>query len=315
MKKIIFLSTLFMALFSMSTSAVAGAEGHCKWESYYKYPKPNQFYNYGQTVKVCVNPKYGHKDIKYMKLYVDGKFVRQESKFPYEWHNDHKLKHLSPGKHLLECRIYTYCGFYKTIKCWIQIGEGHGGGGHEEVCHFNSPFDLGWCVKYKQGYKVCVYMNGHKKYIRVYNCHTHKLMWFDCYGKVICYTDNHYIPKQCYKVKCYDYCDFTGGGGHDKCNYGGTIYCKQKYKHGWGYYLYVEFKPYQKYDIMYVDLYLGNQKLKRESSYPFDWSPSKGVYKLKGLKKGYKYKLRCKIYTKCGQVKWVEKYVLIGNVS
>ncbi len=316
MKKIIFLSTLFMALFSMSSFAVADADGHCKWECYFKYPTKKN-YNYGEKVKVRVEPKYGYGDITYCKLYVDGHFVRKESKYPYEWYNDHALKSLKPGKHRIECRIYTRCGFYKTIDRWIYVGEGHDGGGHEETCHFNSPFDLGWCGKYKQGYKVCVYKDGHKKYIRVYHCHSRKIKWFDCYGNIICYNDNHHIPRKCFKVKCYDYCDYTGGGNDDnhKCQYDGKIYCKTQYKHHWGYYLYVEFKPYKKYDIKYVDLYLGNKKLKRESSYPFDWSPSKGVYGLKGLKKGHKYQLKCRVYTKCGHSHWVTKWITIGHAS
>ena len=309
MKKLIFLSTLFMALFTIS--AQAGDFGHCKWESYFKYPYDGQSFNYGQTVKVRVQPKNGYHDIKFMKLYVDGSYVRTESKYPYEWHNDHKLKNLSQGMHWLKCRIYTKCGYSKEIKIKIYIKGGHGGGGHND-CHFNNPFELPWCAKFKQGYKVCVYKYNGIKYIRVYNCHTHKVYWYDCYGKIYCSGDTKLHPSKCYKVTCYDFCDdFTGGGNH--CNYKADWYTKwyqmghNKYK------LYVKVKPYKYQDIAYMDLYINGKHVRRENNYPFEWGKGGDQY-LKYLKPGY-YELKCVIVTKCKTKEVIYKKVKVGHVS
>ena len=313
MKKIIFLSTLFMAFFTMNVTATEAAAdfGSCKYECYFKYPYSNATYNYGQQVKVEVKVKYGHNKIKYIKCFVGSKFIDTESRAPYQWRFSPKQMNLKSGDHWIKCVIYSHCGHQKEIRCKIII-KGHGGGGHEgggeEVCHFNSPWELGWCKnRFGKGYKVCVVKKGHKKYIKVKKCNGHKWDWYNCKGYGI--NDVH----GCYVVKCYGSCHNDGGHANN-CNYKGNINYKLYHKNGWGNYIKVEFNPYKYQDIQWVELYIGGQRCSRESSAPYDWTPQKSS-RLSNLKKGKKYELKCKIYTKCGEYKYVKKYITLGHSS
>ena len=64
--------------------------------------------------------------------------------------------------------------------------------------------------------------------------------------------------------------------------------------------VYVRVKAQKHYDIKYMDLYVGNHFIRRESSYPYEWcKPGGGDNYLRNLTPG-NYKLKCKIYDKCG---------------
>ncbi len=309
MKKLFFLSSLFVAICTMNAVAAGTALtfGHCDRYAEFVKPYANQHFPKGKMVYVKVHPKDKH-DVKYMKLYVDGQFVRTEKQYPYEWgkSGDYKLKNLSPGKHILKCRVYYYCGSPKEYQRCIYIDGNGGGGGGQQPCFFNNPFEMSWCQPFKSGYEVCVVIKHGIKYIKIKKCGSNYWKWYNCYGKQISPIHG------CAIVKCYDYCH--NDGGHANCNYKGNIYYQVKFKHGWGYYLCVEFKPYDKHDIQWVELWLGhNNKVRRENSYPFEWAPYRGDHDLKHLQPGKTYKLKCKIYTKCGQIKSVERYVTIGG--
>ncbi|MCB0664995.1 MAG: hypothetical protein KDC80_04195 [Saprospiraceae bacterium] len=69
--------------------------------------------------------------------------------------------------------------------------------------------------------------------------------------------------------------------------------------------IYVRVKPQKHYDIKYMDLYVNNVFIRRESSYPYEWCrPGGGDNYLRNLSPG-NYKLKCKIYDKCGGCHWI----------
>ena len=90
---------------------------------------------------------YGQHDIKYVKLYVNGHFVRQENTAPYEWgkpHAEHDdwLNHMQPGHYELKAVAEDYYGCKTTKTFNITVKDCHNGGGHHgpEV-HFENLYD------------------------------------------------------------------------------------------------------------------------------------------------------------------------------
>ena len=216
-----FIITCIIAMFS----SVDVSASNCKYEAYYKYPQKEKF-NFGERVYVQVEPRYGHKDVKYVKLYLDGHFVRTEKRYKYEWgqssSSDNALRNPSPGWHNLKAVIYTYCGKSYTIykKFYVKNGGGHDGGNHGGTpCFDRDPMnELGWLrskLNSLNGYKVCMYYKHGKYYFKFYPCNGHgKTYWYTCYGKICNY------PSGAQKKKCWDFCDnHDNGGGHDnaKC--------------------------------------------------------------------------------------------------
>lgn len=71
--------------------------------------------------------------IKYVKLYVNGYFVRQENNAPYEWgkphtNNDHQLNNLQAGTYELKAVAEDHHGNKTTKKYYIVVKD----------CHYNN---------------------------------------------------------------------------------------------------------------------------------------------------------------------------------
>lgn len=189
----------------------------CNWSSMFEYPKKHS-YNYGEDVYVKVKPQ-KHYDINYMEIWVNNKYIRKESQYPYEWgkpgsNGDQYLKNLNPGTYKIKCKIVDKCGQHHYIYYDFEVKGNYG-----NTCNYKSWF------KYPQNNK-------------------------------------HY-------------------------NYGCDMYVR------------VDCQKYQ--DVEYMELYLNNQYIRKESQYPFEWCKGSGNsdYKLRNLKKGC-YHLKMKMKDKCG---------------
>ena len=309
---------------------------YCEWSSWFKYPQHNAHYNYGKDIYVRVDPKKYH-DISYMELYVDGKYIRKETKYPYEWckgsgNSDHYLRNLSPGKHCLKVKIKDKCGYvhYKEICIWID-----GNGGENHNCHWKSWF------KYPQHNGS--YHKGKDVYVKVQPEKYQDIQWMELYidGQFIrketsypyewCKgsgnSDHHLRNMQpgTYKLKCrikdkcgkYHeiYCTFhvTGTGGGTG---GGDYYCAFDYwfqkpqansTYPTGSNVYVKVNPAKYQDVEYMELYINNQYIRKETSYPYEWCKGSGNsdHQLRNMQPGT-YTLKCVMKTKCG--KKYEKY-------
>ena len=157
-------------------------------------------------------------------MYVNGKFVRKETSYPYEWckgqgNSDGYLRNLKPGTYKLKCRVYDKCGKYKDYFCTFYI-KGHDNGGDHTTCDYK-----GW-FKYPQ--------NG-----KSYNAGSNVYVYFDA----------------------------------------------QNYK-----------------NISYTELYVNGKFVRKENSYPYEWAKGSGNSDgyLRNLKPGT-YKLKCRVYDKCGK--------------
>lgn len=100
--------------------------GHCNYEAWYTYPN-KQNYKRGSRVYVKVDARnYNH--IKWMKLYVNGRAIRTESNYPYEWGksggSDHYLYNMKPGHYKCKVEIRDNCGKtdYKYHEFWVKDG-------------------------------------------------------------------------------------------------------------------------------------------------------------------------------------------------
>ena len=102
-----------------------GGNDVCKYKSWYKYPKNNGSYRYGDDVYVRVDTE-KYQDIAEMHLYVNGQLVRKESQYPYEWckgsgNSDGQLRNLRRGTYNLKCRVKTKCGKWYEYFCKFYV--------------------------------------------------------------------------------------------------------------------------------------------------------------------------------------------------
>lgn len=327
------LSFLLTSFGSFGATNLVAENPTCNWKSWFKYPKNNASYEYGKSVYVKVDPQH-YQSIDYMDLYVDGKLIRRESKYPYEWckkgsSSDVYLRKLKEGQHKLKCKIKDKCGKYHEIYCTIYIKGGGNGGGH---CDYKAFF------KYPQNGKY--YNAGSDVYVKVDIQNYQKVKYCELY------LNDHFIRKESsapyewckngdsgdiklrkmkpgtYKLKCraYDvcgkykdyYCTFYvkggQGGGQKECNYKSYFkYPKNNgsYKYGDDVYVKVETASYK--DIAEMQLYVNGKFVRTEKQYPYEWCKKGGNSDqyLRNLKKGT-YNLKCKVKTKCG--KWYEYF-------
>ena len=87
---------------------------NCNSDASFSLPRSNSRYRQGHDLYVRVNAN-RHQDIEWMKLYINGKFIRQESNSPYEWNGkgsngDAYLKSMKKGNYTLKCEYRTKCG-------------------------------------------------------------------------------------------------------------------------------------------------------------------------------------------------------------
>ena len=110
---------------TINVSGNGNGNAVCKYKSWYKYPKNNGTYRYGEDVYVRVDTE-KYQDIKEMELYVNNKFVRKESNYPYEWckgqgNSDGYLRNLKRGTYNLKCIVKTKCGQSHEYLCKFYV--------------------------------------------------------------------------------------------------------------------------------------------------------------------------------------------------
>lgn len=335
---IIALLTSFTSLLAES-APVAGGSTSCTWKAWFKYPKSNSTYEEGKNVYVRVDPQNYHH-IQYMEMYINGKFIRKESSFPYEWckgsgNSDSYLRHLKPGTYKLKCKIKDKCGQYHEIYCTFYVKCNDGGQPEGNYCDYKAWFKYPQNGKYfNPGSQVYVMLDAQKyhdiKYVELYlndkyvrKETSYPYEWCKGSGNSDGYLRN--LKPGTYKLKArvYDkcgkykdyYCTFyvkggyTGGDDHDQdCKYKSWFkYPKNNgtYRYGSDVYVRVDTEKYQ--DVAEMHLYVNGRFVRKESSYPYEWCKGggNGDSYLRNLKRGT-YNLKVRVKTKCGQ--WYEYF-------
>lgn len=309
-------TTDLLALGSIASSSEA--ETICVWDSWFKYPKANGNYDQGKDIYVRVDPRKYH-DISYMELFINGKFIRKETSYPYEWGKqngggDHYLRNMKPGTYKLKVKIRDRCGRYHEKYCTIYV-KGHGGG---HACHFNNPLhDLHWLkdLKHKHpDYAICEYKINGKRLFKLYRTGVshYTEYWYDCTGYLVCKFNNGFPSdkvKHARLVKCWYNCH-----GHDTpqyCNFKFWFKYPIANKHinkGEDIYVKVDVDNYK--DVEYMALYINGKFVRKETSAPYEWGKphSNGDNYLRRMHPGT-YKILVKVRDRCG--KTYEKYCIV----
>ena len=341
MKNLIIL--FFAVLLSFTTNLSAETTpatdiggNNCTWKSWFKYPKSNGSYEAGKSVYVRVDPQ-KYQDIEYMEMYVNGKFIRKESQYPYEWakgsgSSDSYLRNLKPGTYKLKCKIKDKCGQFHEVYNTFYV---KGGGSTGDQCNYKAWF------KYPQNGKN--YDTGSDVYVRLDIDNYSKISYVELYinGKLIrkesqypyewakgsgssdsylrnlkagTYKLKARVYDKCGKYKDY-YCTFYVKGGGDTggdCSYKAWFKYPQNGKnynvgsnYGSDVYVRVDTEKYQ--DVAEMHLYVNGKFVRKETTYPYEWAKGNGNTDgyLRNLKRGT-YNLKTRVKTKCG--KWYEYY-------
>jgi hypothetical protein len=334
MKNLIIL--FFAVLLSFTTNLSAETTpatdiggNNCTWKSWFKYPKSNGSYEAGKSVYVRVDPQ-KYQDIEYMEMYVNGKFIRKESQYPYEWakgsgSSDSYLRNLKLGTYKLKCKIKDKCGQFHEVYNTFYV---KGGGSTGDQCNYKAWF------KYPQNGKN--YDTGSDVYVRLDIDNYSKISYVELYinGKLIrkesqypyewakgsgssdsylrnlkagTYKLKARVYDKCGKYKDY-YCTFYVKGGGDtggECSYKAWFKYPQNgknYNVGSNVYVKLDAEGYNK--ISYVELYVNGKLVRKENQYPYEWAKGGGNSDsyLRNLKAGT-YKLKARVYDKCGKYK------------
>jgi hypothetical protein len=312
--------------------------GACEWESWFKYPKNNGNYEAGKDVYVKVDPK-KYQHIAQMELFVNGKFVRKESSYPFEWgrpntSGDNYLRNMKPGTYKLTVKIKDKCGKYHEKHCIIHV-KGNGGG-HENptACEWDSWFkypqnngnyEAGKDIyvkvdpkKYQHIAYMELYING--QFIRKESQYPYE--WAKGGGNSDSYLRNMKPGTYKLTVKIKDKCGNDhqkhciihvkgNGGGHNNpgaCEWDSWFkYPKNNGSYRYGADVYVRVDPKKYQHIAHMELYVNGKFVRKESQYPYEWAKGSGSSDsyLRNLKRGT-YKLKVRIKDKCGQ--YHEKY-------
>ena len=157
---------------------------YCKYDCYFKYPSKNKHYRYGEPVYVNLAAR-GYQHIEYAELWLNGKHMGKESRYPYEWGGKHSRnpywKKLSPGHYKLKCKIKDKCGEYETYHWEFWVDEYHAGGGGHGHCEYKCWFDYP-----KQGH--CEY--GRPTYVKL------GAKGYDKIKYVEAWCDKQYLGKE-----------------------------------------------------------------------------------------------------------------------
>lgn len=183
-----------------------GYGGHCQWDCWFKC---EQNYNEWDDVYVRVDPK-RYQDIEYMELYVNGKFVRKETSYPFEWcrkggSDDRYLRKLKVGYYKICVKIRDKCGDYHE-KCYTVCVKGghndgghdnndHNGGGHNGPCYpgcghdggHHGGYECNWDFWFKYPQHNQTYGEGENIYVRVDTKKYKDIKYMDLYvnGKFV----------------------------------------------------------------------------------------------------------------------------------
>ncbi len=305
----------------------------CEWDSWFKSPKENATYPSGKDVYVRVEPKNRHH-IEHMELYINGRFIRKESSYPFEWakqgtRGDEYLRNMKPGSYKLKVRFKDKCGQYHEKYCVFHV-KGHHPNPQPSRCEWES-----W---YKHPKNGASYPAGKDLYVRVEPKNQHHIEYMELYvnGKFVRKENtypyewakgsgsaDHYlrnmksgtykltvrIKDKCGKLNekhCVIYVKGHQNPGH--CQWDAWFKYPRNngtYKYGSDVYVRVDAKNYQ--SIAHMELYVNGKFVRKENSYPYEWCKGQGNGDgyLRKLKRGT-YKLKIKIKDKCGQYR--EKY-------
>ena len=100
-------------------------------------------------------------------------------------------------------------------------------------------------------------------------------------------------------------------------NYCNTNYYYEYAKHNSscqaGQDLYVKVKAEKHQDVEYMELYINGYKVRREMNAPYEWGRknTNGDSALRNMRRGT-YQLKCKIKTRCGEIKWKQSTVYVN---
>ena len=309
--------------------------GQCAYKAWFKYPQNGDYYNEGHDVYVKLDAQH-YNHIKYVELFINGKFIRKESSYPYEWakngsNGDSYLRNLKHGTYKLKARVYDHCGKSQDFYTTFHV-KGHNGENTE--CDYKAWFKYPQNGKYIQGGSdVYVYLDAQNynyiKYVELYingkmirKESQYPYEWAKGDGSEDGYLRN--LKPGTYKLQArvYDNCDgykdyyctfyVKGGndqGGHqDECeNKSWFKYPQNNSTHSYGddVYVRVDTKKYQ--DIKEMNLYVNGKFVRKESAYPYEWAKpnQSGDTYLRNLKRGT-YNLKCRVKTNCGE--WHEYF-------
>jgi len=305
----------------------------CDWDAWFDYPKNGNKYDYNTDIYVKVKPK-KYQDIEYMKLYLDGQYIRKESSYPYEWcksndSGDSKLRKMKTGKYKLKVEWKDKCGDMHQKYCEFEIKQGNNtGGGHH--CDWDSWFEYPNCGgKYDYHYDMYVKVKPTKyqdiEYMKLYlddqyvrKESSYPYEWCKSNSsddsKLRKMKNGKYKLKVEIKDRCgdvhYKYCDFeikhgdnNTGGGNDHCDWDSWFeHPNCGYQFNYHSDIYVKVKPNKYQDIEYMKMYIDGQYIRKESNYPYEWckSNSSEDQKLRSMQPG-KYELKCVIKDRCGE--------------
>lgn len=323
---------------SAETKASSPESNYCVWKSWFKYPQNNATYDYGKNIFVRVDPQ-KYRDIKEISLFINGRFIRTEYNFPFEWaksgsSSDNILRSLKPGTYRLKAKIKTKCGRYYEIFCKFYVRGKGGQNPGNTLCEYKAWF------KYPQNGK---YFNpGSSVYVKLDAQNYHRIKYVELFlnGKPIRKemtfpyewarpngNGDHYLRNlkpgtyklkarvydKCGKYKDY-YCTFyvkgggNPGGGNNMCKYKSWFkYPKNNgtYRYGDDVFVRVDTEKFQ--DIKEMHLFVNGKLVRVEYQYPFEWAKpnGNGDNYLRNLKRGT-YNLKVRVKTKCG--KWFEYF-------
>ncbi|MEM6378041.1 MAG: Ig-like domain-containing protein, partial [Bacteroidota bacterium] len=282
-----------------------------------------------------------YNNIKHVELYINGKLIRKETQYPYEWakgqnSSDGYLRNLKAGTYKLKARVQDKCGKYKDYYCTFYVkGNGNDGDNTGGQCAYRAWFktpENG--KKYKAGSTVYVkvdaqnynkinyvelYVNG--KLVRKESQYPYE--WAKGSGSSDGYLRNLKAGTYKLKARVYDKCgkykdlfatfyvigrENNPGGGNTACKYKSWFkYPKNNgtYRYGDDVYVRVDTEKYQ--DIAEMQLYVNGKFVRKETTYPYEWCKGSGNSDsyLRNLKRGT-YNLKVRVKTKCGQ--WYEYF-------
>ena len=194
--------------------------GQCDYRFWYDDCQDRKEIYAGKDYYVKVNAE-KHHNIKWMDLYIDGRKIRREESYPYEWgrpgtSGDHQLRNMRKGTYKLKCVVYDKCGDYREEYCTIIVKDGHNNYCEKEVWYekgkHNTHYrkhsnvyvkvtarkhqDIEWCELYVDGRKVRREMNAPYEWGKPHSNNDHLLNQM---------RPGSYRLKCKYKTKCGKY--------------------------------------------------------------------------------------------------------------
>ncbi|MEM6317475.1 MAG: hypothetical protein AAF960_07380 [Bacteroidota bacterium] len=327
MKKLLFMCLFCLPfVFQLEGKTTSADDFGCNWNFTYSF-NCGSHYKKGKNLYVKINPQ-KYQDIDWAELYVNNQYVRKESSYPYEWckpnsGGDNYLRNMQPGNYTIKVKVKDKCGQYHEKKCVVYIDGGNTGSG--SACNANFTYNFKCGSHYKKGKNLYVKLNPQKyqdivwaelyinnQYVRKESSYPYE--WCKPNSSGDNYLRNMQPGTYNIKVKVKDRCGkymekactvyidggHTGGGSYCNGNFTYNFKCGSHYKKGKN--LYVKINPQQYQDIEWAELYINNQYVRKESSYPYEWCKpnSSGDNYLKNMQAGT-YNIKVKLKDKCGK--------------